>query len=43
MEKKTYTLDEVSKHNTPEDCWIIVKGKVYDVTKFAPLHPGKKL
>ena len=37
---ETYTEEEVAKHNTKEDCWIIVNGGVYDVTKFAPIHPG---
>jgi cytochrome b involved in lipid metabolism len=31
---------EVAKHATPEDCWIVVNGKVYDLTRFAPSHPG---
>ena len=34
------TLDEVEKHNTPEDLWIAVDGKVYDMTKYHKLHPG---
>jgi L-lactate dehydrogenase (cytochrome) len=31
---------EISQHASEEDAWIVVNGKVYDVTKFAPEHPG---
>lgn len=36
------TLDfaEVSKHNTSSDCWMIVNGKIYNLTKFASSHSG---
>ncbi|KAJ3071636.1 hypothetical protein HK102_006397, partial [Quaeritorhiza haematococci] len=37
---KTFTRDEVKKHNTESSCWIIVDSAVYDVTKFMMLHPG---
>jgi len=36
----TYTLDQVKKHNTKEDCWIVIQNKVYDVTEFLKEHPG---
>jgi cytochrome b5 len=35
-----YNLAEVKKHAKEDDCWIIVHGKVYDVTKFLDEHPG---
>ncbi|KAK5127452.1 hypothetical protein LTR85_006791 [Meristemomyces frigidus] len=34
------TVEEISKHNRPDDCWIVVDGKVWDITEFAPQHPG---
>ena len=37
---RKYTATEVEKHSTPDDCWLIVRGKVYDVTPFVPRHPG---
>ncbi|XWS13440.1 hypothetical protein CRYUN_Cryun36dG0037500 [Craigia yunnanensis] len=37
---RVFTLAQVSVHNTPKDCWLIINGKVYDVTKFLEDHPG---
>ncbi|KAL8480774.1 hypothetical protein ACS0TY_026791 [Phlomoides rotata] len=37
---KVFTLSEVSEHNTKKDCWLVIGGKVYDVTKFLDDHPG---
>lgn len=31
---------EVAKHSTKDNCWVIVDGKVYDVTKIIPVHKG---
>ncbi|KAF2774020.1 hypothetical protein EJ03DRAFT_323369 [Teratosphaeria nubilosa] len=33
-------VSEIVKHASADDCWIVVNGKVYDLTKFAPEHPG---
>lgn len=35
-----YSLAEVAKHCTPDDCWLAVRGKVYDVTSWVAAHPG---
>ena len=34
------SVAELDKHAKPDDCWIVVNGKVYDLTTFAPEHPG---
>ncbi|CAG8471605.1 11250_t:CDS:10 [Paraglomus occultum] len=37
---KTFTWEELSKHNTPDDAYIAVRGSVYDITNFINRHPG---
>lgn len=37
---KLFTREEVAKHCTQNDCWIIVNGNVVDVTQFRFKHPG---
>jgi uncharacterized membrane protein len=36
----TLTAAEVSRHATPDDCWTIIDGGVYDMTSFIARHPG---
>lgn len=38
-----YSSQEVFKHNTPQDCWLIIWDKVYNVTSWIPQHPGGSL
>lgn len=37
---KVFTKEEVAKHNKADDCWVIIKDEVLDVTKFLEDHPG---
>ena len=37
---KTFSTAEVALHNKESDCWTYVDGKVYDLSKWLPEHPG---
>ncbi|CAG9767355.1 unnamed protein product [Ceutorhynchus assimilis] len=34
------THKELAKHNTKDDAWLAIRGKVYNVTQYFPFHPG---
>ena len=40
----TLTLEQVAKHNSKDDIWVAIHGKVYNVTEFihevATTRPG---
>jgi cytochrome b involved in lipid metabolism len=38
--EKTYTMEEVAKHNSKESCWTVIRGEVYDLTNWIDKHPG---
>lgn len=37
---KKISWGELQKHNVESDCWLAVRGKVYNVTKWVQHHPG---
>lgn len=40
MGDRKISVQEISSHNKQDDCWIVVDGVVWDITGFAPEHPG---
>jgi len=38
-----YTMEEIGRHNKPDDLWLVVDNRVYDVSKWAKHHPGGHL
>jgi len=33
-------VSEIRKHNKEEDCWVMIDGRVYDMTPYFKHHPG---
>lgn len=40
---KYYSFEEVKQHNTKGDYWVVIDDSVYDLSKWAPHHPGGEL
>lgn len=36
----TLSMSEISKHNKSSDCWMLISGKVYNITDYFGSHPG---
>ena len=37
---KEFSLEDIAKHNTKDDCWVAVNGMALNVTDFLENHPG---
>mmetsp|Transcript_14285 Transcript_14285/g.24438 ORF Transcript_14285/g.24438 Transcript_14285/m.24438 type:complete len:616 (+) Transcript_14285:50-1897(+) len=40
QQRTNITMAEVAKHNSKDDCWVVVNGQVLDATPFLAEHPG---
>jgi len=38
--QQEYTWDEVRKHDSTSDKWIVINDDVYNITDWAKRHPG---
>merc|ERR1719242_1463338 len=41
--KTGFSMDDVGKHTTKTDCWVVLHNRVLDVTSFLSQHPGGEL
>lgn len=32
---------ELARHHEPQDCWMAIRGDVYDVSAYLPEHPSR--
>ena len=35
------SLEAIAEHSNATDCWMALHGKAYDLTEYAPIHPGE--
>ncbi|KAI3647256.1 hypothetical protein MP228_007477 [Amoeboaphelidium protococcarum] len=35
-----FTMDQVAQHKTQDDAWLVLHGKVYNITPYLRYHPG---
>lgn len=38
---KAISPAELAKHVLPENCWMAIRGSVYDLTAYLPEHPSR--
>lgn len=39
-QEKAITLAELAKHAAPGNCWMAIRGSVYDLSAYLPTHPS---
>jgi len=38
--EKSFSAGELASHATPENCWMAIRGSVYDLSAYLPEHPS---
>lgn len=38
--RKDIPMEEVKRHNTRDDAWMVLSGRVYNITPYMAFHPG---
>ena len=38
---KLISPTELAKHTAPENCWVAIRGNVYDLSTYLPEHPSQ--
>ena len=38
---KSISPTELAKHKAPENCWMAIRGNVYDLSAYLPEHPSQ--
>ena len=39
--EKSYSKADLAKHATAENCWMAIRGGVYDLSTYLPEHPSR--
>ncbi|OMO64440.1 hypothetical protein CCACVL1_21764 [Corchorus capsularis] len=39
-EHSVFTLSQIAQHKSKKDCWLVIDGRVLNVTRFLEEHPG---
>lgn len=39
--EQVISLAQVAGHGTPSDCWMAIRGEVYDLSAYLPEHPSR--
>lgn len=37
------TMEELAKHRSENDCWLLIGQTIYDVTEYIPMHPNRDI